>query len=163
MKVISHILKKICSGDQLNAMRDQWKQQGKKVVFTNGCFDILHRGHLEILNTSASFGDILVVGINSDSSVKRLKGDHRPVHDEGFRSQMMASLEVVDAVCLFHEDTPEQLIRQLQPNVLVKGGDYTISQIVGAQEVISHGGEVKIVPLVSGYSTSALIEAIQRL
>lgn len=163
MKNLQHINSKILSAEQLVEQSNDWKEQGKKIVFTNGCFDILHKGHLEILTTSAGFGDILVVGMNTDASVKRLKGEHRPVNDEGFRSWMMASLEIVDAVCLFDEDTPLGLLQKLLPDILVKGGDYKLSQIVGAEEVIQHGGEVKIVPLVKGYSTSALIQAIRQL
>ena len=163
MKDIHPYTEKIFLRDRLSSQSEAWKKEGRKIVFTNGCFDILHRGHLEILDTAASFGDILVVGMNSDASVKRLKGDQRPVNDEDFRSRIMASLAIVDAVCLFNEDTPLELIRAIKPDVLVKGGDYSISQIVGADDVIRNGGEVRIVPLVKGYSTSALIEAIQRL
>ena len=142
---------------------DHWRSQGLRIVFTNGCFDILHRGHLQLLKESAGFGDILVVGLNTDGSVRKLKGDQRPVNDEDFRCLMMASLELVDAVTLFDEETPLELIRALQPDVLVKGGDYTADQVVGAEEVMRSGGEVRIVPLVRGYSTTALIEAIHRL
>lgn len=163
MKNLQIINNKIFSREKLTMQSTVWKAEGKKIVFTNGCFDILHRGHLEILSTAATFGDILVVGMNADASVKRLKGEQRPVNDEEFRLRMMASLAIVDAVCLFHEDTPLELIKSFKPDVLVKGGDYTLSQIVGAEEVIQYGGEVKIVPLVKGYSTSALIRAIQRL
>jgi D-glycero-beta-D-manno-heptose 1-phosphate adenylyltransferase len=163
MKDIRLIDKKIMNRGELSEASLTWKANGKKMVFTNGCFDILHKGHLEILSTAASYGDILVVGMNSDASVKRLKGEHRPVNDEDFRCRMMASLAIVDAVCLFEEDTPLQLIQAINPDVLVKGGDYTLEQIVGANDVLEHGGEVKIVPLVRGYSTSALIKAIQRL
>ncbi len=163
MKNIQHIQDKIMTREQLVHTAGLWRQEGLTMVFTNGCFDILHRGHLEILSTAASFGDKLVVGMNSDASVKRLKGDHRPVNDEDFRCRMMAFLSIVDAVCLFPEDTPLELVKAIQPGILVKGGDYTLSQIVGAEEVMANGGEVKIVPLVKGYSTSALIEAIQRL
>lgn len=163
MKDIQHIAKKILTREQLIKKTAGWKTENRKIVFTNGCFDILHRGHLEILSSAASFGDILVVGLNADTSVKRLKGDHRPVNDEDFRCIMMASLAIVDAVSLFEEDTPLELIQAIIPDVLVKGGDYTIDQVVGADEVIQHGGEVKIVPLVKGYSTSALIETIRRL
>jgi D-beta-D-heptose 7-phosphate kinase/D-beta-D-heptose 1-phosphate adenosyltransferase len=163
MKDLQLTNKKIFRKDQLSAQTAEWKKKGMKIVFTNGCFDILHRGHLEILNTAASFGDILVVGMNSDASVKRLKGENRPVNDEEFRCQIMASLAIVDAVCLFDEDTPLELILTIMPDVMVKGGDYSLSQIIGADDVIRNGGEVKIVPLVKGYSTSALIEAIQRL
>ena len=163
MKAVDHIQKKIFERAELSARAASWKKEGRKIVFTNGCFDILHKGHLEILTASASFGDILIVGLNTDASVKRLKGDHRPINDENFRSWMMASLELVDAVSLFEEDTPLELIRTIQPDILVKGGDYTIPQIVGAEDVIRSGGIVKIVPLVKGYSTSSLIEAIQKL
>jgi D-beta-D-heptose 7-phosphate kinase/D-beta-D-heptose 1-phosphate adenosyltransferase len=132
-------------------------------VFTNGCFDILHKGHLQILTASAGFGDVLVVGLNSDASVKRLKGPERPVNDEEFRLWMMASLELVDAVTVFDEPTPKELVTVLQPDVIVKGGDYTPDQVVGASEVLARGGEVKIIPIVQGYSTTSLIETIRKL
>jgi rfaE bifunctional protein nucleotidyltransferase chain/domain len=153
----------ILTKDQLVDQSKKWKETGKKVVFTNGCFDILHRGHLQILTTSASFGDVLVVGINTDASVKRLKGPLRPVNDEAFRSIMLASLRYVDAVVLFDEPTPLSLIEAIMPDVLVKGGDYTVNQIVGAEEVLQNGGKVEIVPIVKGYSTTKLIESIQNL
>jgi rfaE bifunctional protein nucleotidyltransferase chain/domain len=153
----------ILTKDQLVDQSKKWKETGKKVVFTNGCFDILHRGHLQILTTSASFGDVLVVGINTDASVKRLKGPLRPVNDEAFRSIMLASLRYVDAVVLFDEPTPLSLIEDIMPDVLVKGGDYTVNQIVGAEEVLQNGGKVEIVPIVKGYSTTKLIESIQNL
>ena len=163
MKELSLISKKIQDRESLVKQAAEWKKQGKKIVFTNGCFDILHRGHLQILADSAAAGDILVVGLNTDESVRKLKGEHRPVNEESFRAQMMASIQIVDAVTLFNEDTPLELIRVLAPDVIVKGGDYTIDQIVGSEEVLKRGGEVKIVPIVKGYSTSALIEAIQKL
>jgi rfaE bifunctional protein nucleotidyltransferase chain/domain len=153
----------ILTKGQLVDQSKKWKETGKKVVFTNGCFDILHRGHLQILTTSASFGDVLVVGINTDASVKRLKGPLRPVNDEAFRSIMLASLRYVDAVVLFDEPTPLSLIEAIMPDVLVKGGDYTVNQIVGAEEVLQNGGKVEIVPIVKGYSTTKLIESIQNL
>lgn len=154
---------KILNRDALAQLAKQWHAEGKKIVFTNGCFDILHRGHLEVLTTSSGFGDVLVVGLNTDASVKRLKGPERPVNDQDFRSWMMASLEMVDAVTLFDEPTPLALIEALQPDVIVKGGDYTPDQVVGATEVLARGGEVKIVPIVKGYSTTSLIEAIRKL
>lgn len=163
MKELSLVTDKIQERKNLSELAAQWRHAGKKIVFTNGCFDILHRGHLQILSDAAASGDILVVGLNTDASVKRLKGDQRPVNEESFRALMMASLQIVDAVTLFDEDTPLELIRALQPDVIVKGGDYSISNVVGADEVISRGGEVKIVPFVKGYSTTALIEAIQKL
>lgn len=154
---------KLLSNHKLLEKVNEWKNEGKSIVFTNGCFDILHKGHLEILTTSASFGDILVVGINTDNSVKRLKGPLRPVNEESFRSIMLASLQYVDAVVLFDEETPLNLITILAPDVLVKGGDYTVEQIVGAESVLKRGGEVKIVPIVKGFSTTKLIETIQKL
>lgn len=154
---------KILSRDALQQLAKTWHAEGKKLVFTNGCFDILHRGHLEVLTASAGFGDVLVVGLNTDASVQRLKGPERPVNDEGFRSWMMASIELVDAVTLFDEPTPKELIDAIQPDVIVKGGDYNPEQVVGADVVLARGGEVKIVPIVKGYSTTSLIEAIRKL
>ncbi len=140
-----------------------WRNTGKKIVFTNGCFDILHHGHLDLLARAAGHGNILIVGINTDSSVQRLKGPSRPVNNEQDRAFQVASLLCTDAVCLFDEDTPETLINLLKPDVLVKGGDYTIDKIVGADFVQSYGGSVEIIPFVNGYSTTSLIERIQRL
>jgi D-beta-D-heptose 7-phosphate kinase/D-beta-D-heptose 1-phosphate adenosyltransferase len=133
---------------------------GRSVVFTNGCFDILHRGHLEYLANAASLGNTLVVGVNSDASVKRLKGPLRPVNNEQDRLFALASLLMVDSVCLFDEDTPLSLIEAVKPDVLVKGGDYTIDTIVGAREVLANGGKVEVIPFVEGYSTTGLIEKI---
>lgn len=134
-----------------------WKNQGKKVVFTNGCFDILHFGHIDYLSKASVLGDKLVVGLNSDSSVKSLnKGASRPLQTEHSRSHIVAALQFVDAVCVFDEETPLDLINTLMPNVLVKGGDYSIAQIVGAKEVESNGGTVVIIPLVEGYSTTSI-------
>jgi rfaE bifunctional protein nucleotidyltransferase chain/domain len=140
-----------------------WRSLGKKIVFTNGCFDILHRGHLDLIAKAADLGNVLVVGLNTDASVKRLKGIDRPVNHENDRAFQVASLLCVDAVCLFEEDTPEQLIKAVNPDVLVKGGDYTINNIVGAEHVTSYGGRVEIIPFVEGYSTSLLIESIKKL
>ncbi len=141
----------------------RWRLLDKKIAFTNGCFDILHEGHIEILSQAATLADILVVGINTDASVKKLKGENRPVNKESFRAQMLASLTMIDAVVLFDEETPLELIRIIEPDTLIKGGDYAIEQIVGAEDVIKNGGEVKIIPLVKGYSTTALIQKIQEL
>jgi rfaE bifunctional protein nucleotidyltransferase chain/domain len=154
---------KIYKRSDLASQVRAWKNEGLKVVFTNGCFDILHRGHLEILTKSAEMGDKLVVALNTDASVKRLKGDQRPVNNEDFRAWMMANLEIVDAVVLFDEDTPASLIEAVSPDILVKGGDYTVDQIAGANHVLQHGGEVRIVPIVKGFSTSNIIATIQRL
>jgi rfaE bifunctional protein nucleotidyltransferase chain/domain len=139
----------------------QWKVLNRSVAFTNGVFDILHPGHIFSLSQAAKEAEYLIVGVNSDDSVKRLKGNHRPVNNQETRSLILASLLMVDAVVIFEEDTPLQLISALKPDVLVKGGDYTIEQIVGAREVIANGGRVVINPLVEGYSTSDIIKKIK--
>ncbi|HTN06403.1 D-glycero-beta-D-manno-heptose 1-phosphate adenylyltransferase [Agriterribacter sp.] len=163
MKYPALINNKILSFDGMRHQVKRWRLLDKNIAFTNGCFDILHEGHLEILSQSAALGDILVVGVNTDSSVKRLKGENRPVNKELFRAKMLAALTIVDAVVLFDEPTPLELIRMIAPDTLIKGGDYAIDQVVGAEDVIKNGGEVKIVPLVKGYSTTALIQKIQEL
>ena len=140
-----------------------WRATGKKIVFTNGCFDILHHGHLDLLARAADLGNVLIVGLNTDASVQRLKGPDRPVTNEQDRAFQVASLLCADAVSLFDEDTPEALIKLIKPDVLVKGGDYTIDKIVGADFVQSYGGRVEIIPFVTGYSTTSLIERIKGL
>lgn len=132
-----------------------------RLVFTNGCFDLLHRGHVEYLEHAKSLGDVLVVGLNTDDSVRRLKGAGRPLVDEGSRSRVLAALASVDAVTLFDEDTPRELIDQLLPDVLVKGGDYAIEDIVGREAVEGAGGTVAVVPLVGEYSTSGLLRRLR--
>ena len=132
-----------------------WKDM--KVVFTNGCFDILHRGHVEYLAKAADMGDVLVVGLNTDASVRRLKGEGRPVNNEEARALVLASLSFVDAVVLFDEDTPYELIKAIRPDVLVKGADYKVEEIVGYDVVTSYGGKVVTVPLVEGFSTTAVL------
>ncbi|MFT5724249.1 MAG: rfaE bifunctional protein nucleotidyltransferase chain/domain [Bacteroidia bacterium] len=139
-----------------------WKDAGKRVVFTNGCFDILHKGHIDYLNRAADKGDKLIVGVNSDASVTSLKGPNRPIQDESSRLWILASLSCISAVTLFSEDTPMELIRILKPDVLVKGGDYTLETIVGAQEVLQYGGSVEVIPFLEGYSTSRLEDKIRR-
>jgi len=134
-----------------------WRFQNNKVIFTNGCFDILHRGHIEYLSKARDLGDVLVVGVNTDSSVKRIKGENRPVQDEVSRAQILASLRFVEAVILFDEDTPFELISMIKPDVLVKGGDYTEETIVGADIVRANGGDVVTIPIVEGYSTSKIL------
>lgn len=136
---------------------------GTTVSFTNGVFDILHSGHIASLSQAASEADFLIVGVNSDASVKRLKGNERPINDEDSRALLLASLIIVDAVIIFHEDTPKELISAAMPDVLVKGGDYSIEQIVGAKEVIANGGRVIVNPIVEGYSTTGLISKIRKL
>ncbi len=140
-----------------------WKFKSNAIVFTNGCFDILHEGHLTYLEAAKNRGDKLVVGVNSDSSVKRLKGEERPINSEEFRAHLLASLHFVDAVILFEEDTPAALIDAIIPQVLVKGGDYEITNIVGYETVIANGGEVTTIPLVEGFSTTQFIEKIKNL
>ena len=136
----------------------QWKIHNKKMAFTNGVFDILHQGHVFSLSQAAKEADYLIVGLNADASVKRLKGDNRPVNNQDGRALVLASLIMVDAVLLFEEDTPLALINAIMPDVLVKGGDYTVEQIVGAKEVIANGGRVIINPILDGFSTTTIIE-----
>jgi rfaE bifunctional protein nucleotidyltransferase chain/domain len=142
---------------------NRWRLLGKTIAFTNGCFDILHQGHIASLSDAAREADILVVGLNSDESTTRLKGPGRPVNDQHARSIVLAALLMVDAVTLFDEDTPFELINLVRPDVLVKGGDYTLEQIVGAKEVLSWGGRVVINPIIPGFSTTGILEKISRL
>src|SRR6201996_7882596 len=142
-----------------NVMR--WQKDGKKVVFTNGVFDLLHIGHITYMAKAADLGDKLIIGLNSDSSTKRLKGDGRPINDQNNRAALLASLFFVDAVVFFDEDTPLNLISNLLPDILVKGADYTIDNIVGAKEVIANGGEVKTITFVEGYSSTSIINKIK--
>ena len=158
MKQSQQISSKIFDREQLNRQLKIWKLLDKKIVFTNGVFDILHKGHLALLNQASSFADVLIVGVNSDASVKRLKGNSRPFNDEYSRTLLLASLVMVDAVIIFEEDTPIELIKNIMPHVLVKGGDYTIEKIVGAKEILDNNGEVKIVPVEKGFSTTLIVE-----
>jgi D-beta-D-heptose 7-phosphate kinase/D-beta-D-heptose 1-phosphate adenosyltransferase len=139
----------------------QWRVLNKTIAFTNGCFDILHAGHIASLTEAAKHGDYLVVGLNSDSSVRGLKGDNRPINDENSRALVMASLFMVDAVIIFSEPTPLELIKAIQPDALVKGGDYKIEDIAGAKEVIKWGGQVIINPIIKGFSTTSIIHKLQ--
>lgn len=152
---------KILSQDALAKLVKVWQAQGEKVVFTNGCFDIVHLGHIDYLEKARALGGKLVVGINTDASVKRLKGESRPVIDEYARCRMIAALAFVDAVCLFDEDTPKSLIEKISPDILTKGSDYSLENIVGADFVIAKGGEVKTIDLVEGFSTSKIIDKIK--
>lgn len=136
--------------------RDAWQQQGQKVVFTNGCFDLLHYGHIHYLAQARELGDVLIIGLNAADSVRRLKGPNRPINDETTRLWQMAALQFVDMVVPFEEDTPAALIELLKPDVLVKGGDYEVSSIVGADTVLQNGGEVRVLPYIEGYSTTSL-------
>lgn len=138
-------------------------REGSKLVFTNGCFDILHVGHVKYLQQAKALGDILVVGLNSDASVKRLKGEERPVQVEADRADVLAALACVDFVCLFNEDTPLDLIKIVKPDFLVKGGDWPVEKIVGYDFVTSYGGQVKSLPFVPGRSTSSILERVKQL
>ena len=138
-----------------------WKDQGLEVVFTNGCFDILHLGHVDYLEKARQIGDKLVLGLNSDDSVRRLKGEPRPVNGLNARARILASLQFVDLIVSFEEDTPLELISFLKPDILVKGKDYDISNIVGADVVIENGGKVETIDLVDGFSTTNIIEKIK--
>jgi D-beta-D-heptose 7-phosphate kinase/D-beta-D-heptose 1-phosphate adenosyltransferase len=140
---------------------EQWRLLGKTIVFTNGCFDILHVGHISSLTEAAKYGDILIIGLNADASIKGLKGSGRPINDENARALLLASLTMVDAVVFFSDPTPLELILTIKPDALVKGGDYKIEDIVGAKEVVSWGGKVIINPIVDGFSTTAIINKIQ--
>lgn len=162
MKQTAAIHKKIYTLPQMVFQIACWRVLGKKVAFTNGCFDILHEGHIFSLSQAANEADFLIVGVNSDASTKRLKGFERPINNEQSRSLILASLAIVDAVIIFEEDTPLQLITHLLPDVLVKGGDYTIEQIVGAEEVKNNGGRVVINPIIEGFSTTSIVEKIKK-
>ncbi len=153
---------KILTHAQLPAVLNSWRAGGRRIVFTNGCFDLLHLGHVDYLEKSRSLGDALVVGLNTDASVSCLKPG-RPLQDETSRARILAALAFVDAVVLFGEPTPLALIELVQPDVLVKGDDYAIGQIVGHEQVLARGGQVLTVPLVSGYSTSRIVARIREL
>jgi D-glycero-beta-D-manno-heptose 1-phosphate adenylyltransferase len=151
---------KILKAEQIESVIADWKKNGK-VVFTNGCFDIVHVGHVDYLEKARQLGEKLIIGLNTDNSVKRLKGPTRPVNDENTRARILAAFQFVDAVILFDEDTPLELIKQVKPDILVKGNDYTIQTIIGADIVMGYGGSVETIPLVEGYSTSNVISRIR--
>lgn len=153
---------RIVSRAELAKLRASLKRQGRKVVFTNGCFDIIHRGHVEYLSKAKALGDILVVGLNSDDSVRRLKGPSRPVVEEADRAHVLAALAVVDYVCVFPEDTPLELIRAIVPDVLVKGADWAIDAVVGRDVVEDAGGSVQTIDFLPNRSTTRIIEKIAR-
>lgn len=163
MSKLKWIEQKIIQQNELISFCKRQRVKSRKIVFTNGCFDILHQGHIDLLAKAADQGNVLIVGLNSDSSVRHLKGSERPINREEDRALMLASLLCVDAVCIFEEATPLKLIEIIQPDVLVKGGDYQKEQIVGSQEVEARGGTVVIVPFVQGYSTSGLVKKIKGL
>lgn len=151
---------RVLSQEEAARLREKAKSQGKKVVFTNGCFDLLHRGHVEYLMSARKLGDMLIVGVNSDSSVRKIKGPQRPLTSLRDRMAVLASLECVDCVVSFEEDTPGRLIELLVPDVLVKGGDWRLSEVVGRETVEKNGGEVIIIDFLDGYSTRDIIKKI---
>ncbi len=160
MSTFAAITAKIQSNEQLVASLAQWRKAGDKIVFTNGCFDILHFGHLHYLADARELGERLVIGLNSEASVRRLKGPTRPINDELTRTHLLAALEVVDAVVIFDGDTPIELITLVQPDILVKGGDWKPEQIVGSEIVLAKGGHVLSLPFVDGYSTTNIEQKI---
>jgi D-beta-D-heptose 7-phosphate kinase/D-beta-D-heptose 1-phosphate adenosyltransferase len=157
------ISEKILSRDEAVKQVQRWRLLNKTIAFTNGCFDILHRGHIFSLSEAAKEADKLLVAVNSDASTRRLKGPDRPINDEQSRALLLAHLQMVDAVVIFDEDTPRELIALLLPDVLVKGGDYTADQIAGAKEVIDNGGRLVINPIVEVFSSTAILDKITRL
>ena len=161
MSSLKKIKDKIFDLDSLKNQVLAWKKNGCKVVFTNGCFDIMHRGHIEVLSKSSDLGEKLIVGLNSDLSVQKLKGKDRPIIDENSRAIALAALSFVDAIVLFSEDTPINLINTLTPDILAKGGDYEIRTIVGHEIVQKNGGEVILIPFVDGFSSTNIINKIK--
>lgn len=161
MNYFEKINNKLLDGEKLAKWLEDCRKNGNKIVFSNGCFDILHRGHVEYLSKAAAFGDVMIIGLNTDASVKRLKGPSRPVNDEKSRAFVLAGLEFVSAVVLFDEDTPYNLIKTVQPDVLVKGSDYKPENIVGYDIVTAKGGKVETIDLVEGFSTTKTIEKMR--
>jgi len=162
MPLISKVREKIITNDNLVLKVSQWKKNKMKVTFTNGCFDILHLGHLEILTKSKEFGDRLIVAVNSDESVRKLKGEERPINDFQTRSNILASFSFVDYVVEFSDDTPKKLIQIIKPDFLIKGGDYKKKNVVGNDIVSSYGGETIIIPLIDGLSSTNTIKKINK-
>ena len=156
--MLNQIRSKIKTLDEIIAASENWQSQNKRIVFTNGCFDIVHLGHIDYLSRAADLADILVIGVNTDASVSRIKGENRPLQDELSRSTLLASFQFVEAVVLFDDDTPYELIKAIQPDVLVKGSDYKEADIVGADIVGDKGGKIVTIDFLDGYSTSSIIE-----
>ena len=162
MKKSNTLQERIFTPDEIKQEAIRIRLKSKTIAFTNGVFDILHEGHISVLSEAASFADVLIVGVNSDASVKKLKGENRPVNNENSRALILASLIMVDAVVIFDEETPIGLIKTLKPDVLVKGGDYTLETMVGSKEVLDAGGRIEIIPIKEGFSTTGIIEKISR-
>lgn len=162
MDKLNIIQSKIIDINNIESYLTYWNLKNQKIVFTNGCFDILHRGHVEYLAQAANHGDVLIIGVNTDSSVKRIKGETRPVQDEYARAILLASLNFVTAVVLFDEETPYNLIKRIQPDVLIKGSDYSIKDIIGSDIVEAKGGEVITIDFIEGYSTTSIIKKLKK-
>ena len=160
-RALERVKNKIFNKNNLLEKLEIWRGANKKIVFTNGCFDLIHLGHIEVLARSADLGDILIIGVNTDSSIKELKGINRPIIEENSRVQQLASLEFVDAVILFNEQTPLELIKAIKPDVITKGGDYCTEQVVGNEIAVKNEGEVIIIPLTQGYSTTSILDKIK--
>ena len=163
MNMLERITSKLCTSETILAHCHWARFQNQRIVFTNGCFDVLHEGHVRYLAEARSLGNLLIVGMNSDASVTRLKGPERPINAEDSRALLLASLMAVDYVVPFDEDTPENLIHLVHPDVLVKGGDWAVEQIVGSSFVLGYGGEVRSLPFHEGFSTTGLVEKIRQL
>ena len=157
MDKLDHIKSKIKDCTEIDTILSYWRFKEQKIIFTNGCFDIIHQGHIEYLAKAAELGNKLIIGLNTDDSVKRLKGDKRPLQDESSRALILASLSFIDLIVSFDEDTPYNLISHIKPDVLVKGGDYSIENIVGFDVIKRYGGEVKTIDFVQGFSTTNII------
>ena len=160
-EALNKINNKIFDLELLMKKIEKWRSENKKIVFTNGCFDLIHLGHIEILARSSDFGDKLIIGVNSDLSIKKLKGENRPIIEESSRIRQLSALEFVDAVVLFNEETPIKLIESIKPNVITKGGDYKAKNVVGNEVVNQKNGEVVIIPLTQGYSTTSILNKIK--
>jgi rfaE bifunctional protein nucleotidyltransferase chain/domain len=158
---LKKIENKIYTLNQLMIQMKNWKAHKKKVIFSNGCFDLIHLGHIEILARSSDLGDILIVAVNSDKSIKKIKGNKRPILEEESRLKQIAALEFVDVVVLFDEENPYEIIKSLLPNVIVKGGDYCSEDVIGNNLITQSGGEVIIIPLTKGYSTTTIFDKIK--
>ncbi|MCB0704192.1 MAG: adenylyltransferase/cytidyltransferase family protein [Saprospiraceae bacterium] len=163
MKTFDFLKEKICSWEELKASVSNWQAQGQRVVFTNGCFDILHYGHIHYLAEASDLGDRLVIGLNASESVSRLKGSNRPINDDLTRSFQLAAFGFIDGLTFFPQDTPLELIRLLSPDILVKGGDWKPEQIVGSNWVLAQGGQVKSLPYIDGYSTTNIETKIKNM
>ncbi|MPL72823.1 Bifunctional protein HldE [bioreactor metagenome] len=161
MKELDKIQNKITSFDNIQKQVLKWREENKKIVFTNGCFDIIHRGHVDYLSKAKDLGDILIIGLNTDQSVRNIKGNTRPIQDENSRAIILASMQFVDAIVFFSEPTPYTLIKEIQPDILVKGADYKKEDIVGYDIVSQRGGKVETIEFIEGYSTSNIERKIK--